>query len=92
MGVTRYVADWTVSPGNQPPDNFHYDLVENDTKVFSTLSQAIAWVQKHDYYSEGKVYVEEMEIVYDDLGTYEDWQEMQIVYCYDDGTTETTRA
>ena len=86
-GDLRYQAAWVKSMGDQPayPASFNPDAVERGSKLFDDRQAAIDHAHSHDVNDEGKVYVEEL---FND-GIPDDWREVEAIYCFEDGTTET---
>ncbi len=84
-GDHRYRAEWVKSLGDQPPADFDPDAVEYGYKFFTHRQAAIDWAHGRDLWNEGKVFVEEL---FDD-GCPDDWRQVEAIYCFDDGSTET---
>jgi len=91
--TTRYRASWVISEGEQAdPQDFDLWAVEYGSRNFDSREKAIAWARAHDLWGEGRVYVEQSTIVHDALGNYVDWEEIETIYCYNDGETEVVSA
>jgi len=92
----RYQAYWLSSMGEQPPpgEDIELDAIEYEGRYFDNRQVAIEYAHEHDLHREDKVCVEKLRLVDhgDGYGPEPEWEEIEVVYCYEDGTTETERS
>lgn len=93
MAKTRYRAEWCISiPPSEKSVDWDLDDIEYGSKHFPNRQPAIDHAHKHDLNNEGRVYVEEYHPFLDaEYGVVPHWDEVEEIYIFDDGTTETER-